>query len=269
MYNLKILKNTLFILGSLLIFQWGFSQYKIPEKPGFQTSVYDDEVKLLSASQKAALENKLIKYADTTTTQIVVAIISSTEGEDIDYLGAQWGQKWGIGQANEDNGVLIILAKDDRQVGISTGYGTEHLLTDAISKRIIQNVMIPEFKKGDYYTGLDRGTDVIFQVMQGEYKGTRQSNSEQFPPGKFIFLFFIFIVIIIILSKGRRNGGGGNRGNRSPGLDLMDIIILSNMGRGGYKGSSGGFGGFGGGTGGFGGGFGGGGFGGGGASGSW
>ena len=64
---------------------------------------------------------------------IVVAIINSTDGEDINYLGAQWGQAWGIGQANEDNGVLIILAKDDRKIAINTGYGVEHLLTDAMS----------------------------------------------------------------------------------------------------------------------------------------
>lgn len=261
--------NNVFLLISLLVFKIGFSQYKIPEKPELQTSVYDG-INLLSSSQKSSLENKLIKYADTTSTQIVVTIISSTNGEDINYLGAQWGQKWGIGQADKDNGILVLLAKDDRKVAISTGYGTEHLLTDALSKRIIENVIIPEFKKGDYYSGLDQGTDVIFQVMQGEYKGTR-TTSQELNLDKFIFPIILFIIILIVLSKGRRKGGGkGNGGGKSSGFDLMDIIILSNMGRGGYKGSSGG--GFGGGSfggGGFGGGFGGGGFGGGGASGGW
>ena len=139
------------LLFSLNLFSQG---YQIPEKPKFQTSVYD-YTGLLSANQKTSLENKLVRYSDSTSTQIVIAIISSTEGENIAYLGANWGEKWGIGQAKEDNGVLILLAKDDRKITIQAGKGTEHLLTDFQSKRIIERVIIPEFKKGDYYSGLN------------------------------------------------------------------------------------------------------------------
>lgn len=248
---------------------WG--QFVIPEKPEKQTSVYD-YINLLNASQKSALENKLIGYADSTSSQIVVAIISSTDGENINYLGAQWGQKWGIGQADKDNGVLVLLAKDDRRIAINTGYGVEGSLTDAMSKRIIETVIIPQFKQGDYYAGLDQGADAIFQVLTGEFKEERNfGNNEGFPFRAFL-PFVIFIVIIIILASRRNRGGrGNNRGGRGGrGLDIWDIIILSNMGRGGHRGSSGGgFGGGGFGSGGFGGGFGGGGFGGGGASGGW
>src|SRR5690606_340657 len=151
--------------------QNGFSQYKIPEKPSKiteQTSVYD-YYQLLSESEKNTLEQKLIKYSDTTSTQIVIAIIPSTQGENINYLGAQWGQKWGIGQEKEDNGVLILLARDDRRIAINTGYGVEHLLTDAMSRRIIENDIIPYFKQDDYYGGLNNGTDAIFKVLMGEY----------------------------------------------------------------------------------------------------
>ena len=253
----------------------GFAQYDIPEKPEFQTSVYDDDIKLLSASEKSNLEEKLIRYSDTTSTQIVVIIINSTKGEYINYLGAQWGEKWGIGDAEKDNGILILLAKDDRKINISTGKGVEHLLTDAMSKRIIDRDVIPYFKRNDYYGGLNRATDAIFEVMTGEYQGTRENNSTEFPNEVFIFLFIIFIIFIIAISKSRGGGKGGNRGNRSDSRSLLEAIILSNMGRGSYSGgsSSGGFGGgFGGsssGGGGFGGGFGGGSFGGGGASGGW
>jgi len=245
-----------------------FAQFDIPKKPDFQTSVYD-YINLLSSSEKSALEQKLIKYSDTTSTQIVVAIIGSTNGEDIDYLGAQWGHAWGIGQAKEDNGILILLAKDDRKIAISTGYGIEYLLTDALSKRIIERDIIPYFKQGDYYGGLNRGADAIFEVLKGEYKGTRKSNNDDGFPMGLIFLI-IFIIVLIVISKNSR--GGGNRGNRSGGFDIWDAIILSNMGRGNYRSGSGGFGGSSGGGfggGGFGGGFGGGGFGGGGASGGW
>jgi len=245
------------------------AQFKIPPKPEKQTSVYD-YYDLLSVSEKIYLEDKLVKYSDTTSTQIVIAIIASTQGEYINYLGAQWGEAWGIGQAKEDNGILILLAKDDRRIAINTGKGVEHLLTDAMSRRIIERDIIPYFKIDDYYGGLSRGTDAIFEVLQGEYKGSRQQDEAPFPIGFFVVLLFIFIILMIAISKSKHNGGGSGGQYRSSG-SLLDAIILSNMGRGTYRGrSSGGFGGgsFGG-SGGFGGGFGGGSFGGGGGPGGW
>lgn len=253
-----------------------YAQFEIPEQPKFQTSVYD-YINLLSTSEKNTLEQKLIKYSDTTSTQIVIAIINSTEGENITYLGATWGEKWEIGQEKEDNGILILLARNDRRIAINTGKGIEHLVTDAMSRRIIERDIIPFFKQNDYYGGLNRGVDAIFEVMTGEYQSTRKSNSDEFPFGVIIFLFIVFIVFLIAISKNRKGGGGRNGGNRKRDtvVDIIDTIILSNSGRGGYRRSSGGFGGFGGSSGGgfsgggFGGGFGGGSFGGGGASGGW
>ncbi|MGY0393199.1 TPM domain-containing protein [Bizionia sp. KMM 8389] len=268
------LKQLAFICMLLFLgTQTSLAQFNIPEIPKEETSVYD-YINLLSSSEKNALETKLIKYSDTTSTQIVVAIISSTNGENINYLGAQWGEKWGIGQKKEDNGVLILLARDDRKVAINTGYGVEHLLTDAMSKRIINNDIIPYFKQNDYPGGLNRGSEAIFEVLTGEYQGTRISDdADGFPVGILFPLFIIFLFIIMAISKNRKGGGNnGSGGGNSGGFSILDAIILSNMGRGGFGGSSGGFGsssggGFGGG--GFGGGFGGGGFGGGGASGGW
>lgn len=254
----------LFICSSIAC----YGQFTIPEKPSKANpdAVYDD-IGLLTTSQKQALEEKLIRYSDTTSTQIVIAIISSTKGDDIAMVGARWGQKWGIGQAKEDNGIIITLAKDDRMVDINTGYGIEYILSDRDAERIINRVMLPQFKNGNFYTGLDQATDVIFQTLQGNYKGTRQEDNTL--PIEPIAMFIIFIVLLIILSRGNRNGGGGT-GRRVAG-SLLDVIILSNMGRGGFGGGSswGGGGGSFGGGGGFGGGFGGGGFGGGGASGGW
>lgn len=264
---MKYLKASLLLLF-LFGFGLGFSQFQIPDKPSEQKGVYD-YISLLSPSQENNLGQKLKRYADSTSTQIVVVIIATTKGEEINYLGAQWGQKWGIGQGKEDNGILVILAKDDRKVAINTGYGVEGSLTDAMSKRIIEQVIIPEFKTGDYYSGLDRGTDAIFSVLNGEFKEDRNFNKNSFP-FESIFPFIILIVIIIILSNKNRRNGGGNGGKRSSGFDIWDAIILSNMGRGGHSSGGGSFGGGGfSGGGGFGGGFGGGGFGGGGASGGW
>jgi uncharacterized protein len=249
----------------------GQAQFEIPPKPaqGGQTSLYD-YIGLLAPAEKTNLEQKLIRYSDSTSTQIVIAIIASSEGEDLQYLGAQWGHAWGIGQEKEDNGILVLLARDDRRIAINTGYGVEEFLTDALSRRIIETVIIPEFKKGDYYAGLDRGVDAIFQVLTGQFQGTPRSSGGEFPFAA-LLPFIIFLVFMLILASRKNKGGGGNRGNRGRGPDLWDMIILSNMGRSSSRGGfgGGGFGGGGFGGGGFGGGFGGGGFGGGGASGGW
>ena len=245
------------------------AQFSIPPKPtkqSEQTSVYD-YINLLSPTQKKSLERKLIRYADTTSTQIVVAIIGTSNGDDLALVGAKWGQDWGIGQADEDNGILIILAKDDRKIDINTGYGIEYRISDRTAEQIINRIMIPQFKTGNYYAGLDQGADAIFQALSGEFKETRDFSKKRIDSSTIMFLIIIFIFIILLLrnrnNKGGRGGGGGG--------SLLDVIILSNMGRTGGFGSGGGsFGGSGSfGGGGFGGGFGGGGFGGGGASGGW
>lgn len=255
------------------------AQFDIPAVPKEQTSVHDD-ASVLTTSQKRNLEQKLIRYSDTTSTQIVVAIIRSTKGENIGLLAPKWAQKWGIGQAKEDNGVFILLAREDRKIWISPGYGVEDKLTAGITGEVIRNVIIPEFKRGDYYQGLNKGADAIFELLNGTYKGTRQANNaeEAFPSEAFIIMFIIFIFFILAISKNKGGGNNGGGGTRRSDTSILDAIILSNMGRGSYGGgrrSSGGVfgGGFGGGGsfggGGFGGGFGGGGFSGGGAGGSW
>lgn len=256
----------LFFFGYFFV-QNSFGQFDIPEKPKFQTSVYD-YIGLLSERQKQALENKLIKYSDTTSTQIVVGIIETAKGENIGILAPRWAHKWGIGQEKEDNGVFILLAKNDRKIWIAPGYGVEHKLTAGITGQLTRNVIIPEFKQGNFYGGLDKGADAIFQVLNGEYKGERKTEETGFDPSLLIFLIILVIFFILISRGNRNNKGGGYRNYRDQqrNRDIFETIILSNAGRGGFGG--GGI--FGGGSsGGFGGGFGGGGFSGGGAGGSW
>lgn len=259
-------KLKFFLIAFFFQVSFAFAQFEIPPIPKEQTSVYD-YANVLKSSEKAALEEKLIKYSDSTTTQIVVVTVESLKGEDVGVLATNWGHKWGIGQEKEDNGVFILVSKNDRMMSIRPGYGVEDKLIAAICGQIIDNIITPEFKAGSYYKGLDKGADAIFDVLKGKYKGTRKSDKGESNPGGLIFFIIIFVVLIIIISKNKNNRNGGNRGG---GLDLSDIIILSSLGRG--SGSGGGFGGFGGGSsggGGFGGGFGGGGFSGGGASGGW
>ena len=260
-------KNTSLFLKLLVCFlftQISFGQFTIPEKPELQTSVYD-YANVLSATEKSQLEEKLIKYSDSTTTQIVVITIESLKGEDIGILTPKWGQTWGIGgTAKNDNGVLILLAKAERKIWISAGYGLEDRLSAGIGGEITRNIIIPEFKAGSYYKGLDKGTDAIIDVFKGKYKGERKKNKEKGIP----ILPIIIIVVIILVLISRNKNNGGNSGNSSGGPSLLDIIILSSLGGGG-RGSGGFGGGSSGGGGGFGGGFGGGGFSGGGSGGDW
>ena len=260
--------STLVLVLSLI--QVTFAQFTIPKVPKVQTSVYD-YASILSASEKAALEQKLIQYSDSTSTQIVVITVETINGEDIGILTPKWAHEWKIGQAKEDNGVLILLANKERKIWISPGYGVEIKLTAGITGDIVREVIIPEFKTGDFYAGLDKGGDAIFEVLKGTYKASKTNDKEGGFPS-FIIIFIIFVILIIVISSKNKGGGNGGRGYRrdSTAADILETIILTRAGRGG--GFGGGFGGNSGGgfgSGGFGGGFGGGGFSGGGAGGGW
>lgn len=231
-----------------------------PEKPN---RLVNDYTQTLSGQQIEQLEQKLVAFDDSTSTQIAVVLINSLEGYDVSDYGVRLAESWGIGGAKNNNGVLVLVSLGDRKVTIQTGYGVEGALPDAIAKRIIEREIKPNFKAGDYFAGLDAGTDAIISYTKGEYindapkKGRKEGG---------LGIGFIIIMVIIIILAIKKGGGGseviGGRGSASP---FWWLLMGSQMGRG----NSGGFGGFSGGSGGGFGGFGGGSFGGGGASGSW
>lgn len=263
--NYKGVLKILLVFITFFSFLPAFAQFNIPKKPDFQTSVYD-YANLLSADEKTQLEEKLIRYSDSTSTQIIVATVTTINGEDIGILTPKWAQEWGIGQAKEDNGVFILVAQKERKIWISPGYGLEDRLTAGIGGEITRNIIVPEFKAGSYYNGLDKGADALFDVFKGKYKGERKQTKKgnKLP---ILPIIIIVIVLIIIISKNKNNGG--NSGNSGGGMSLTDIILLSSLGRSGGGFGGGGFGGGSSGGGGFGGGFGGGGFSGGGSGGGW
>src|SRR5690606_5536773 len=113
------------------------AQLDIAPKPEFQNSVYD-YAKILSDAEKSQLEQKLISYSDSTTTQIVVVTNPELKGEDIGLLAPRWAHTWGIGQAKEDNGVIILLAEKERKICISPGYGVEDRLTAGITGELVR-----------------------------------------------------------------------------------------------------------------------------------
>jgi uncharacterized protein len=237
-----------------------------PEKPN---QLVNDYTQTLSPEQINQLEQKLVAFNDSTSTQIAVVLIKSLEGYDVADYGVRLAEAWGIGGAKNNNGVLLLISLGDRKVTIQTGYGVEGALPDAITKRIIEREITPNFKTGDYFSGLDQGTNAIISYTKGEYKNDAPKKKARKSGSGIGFIFFMIIIILLAIKKG---GGGseviGGRGSASP---FWWLLMGSQLGRGnsgGFDGFSGGGGGFGGGGGGFG-GFGGGSFGGGGSSGSW
>lgn len=173
-------------------------------------SLVSDFADVLSDREEAYLENLLLDYADTTSTQIAIVTVGTTGGDNINLVTAEIAANWKIGQAGRDNGCLILLASEDREISIQNGYGLEPYLTDFTSKQIIENDILPFFKQGSYFKGLVSGSSAIFDVLNGTYegKGGRSSGSRS---GKKNFgkLLLLIIFLIIYLSRNSRGGGGG------------------------------------------------------------
>jgi uncharacterized protein len=210
---------------------------------------------------ESRLENILMAERDSTSNQISLLIINSLEGGSLEEYSLRVAEKWQPGQQDKDNGVLLLISIDDREVRIETGYGLEGSLTDAISSRIIRNEIAPRFRNGDYDGGVEAAVMAIINAIAGEYVNDEPVSQKRNPKGSPLTTIIIIIIIIILVSRNKRGGGG--RGGWSSGRGW--IGPLGGLG-GGAWGSRGGFGGGGFGGGSFGGG---GGFGGGGASGSW
>ena len=192
-------KQLIYVISILCFGAQLYAQYEIPQKPRDQKAVYQyKKGEILKPEQVKLLNQKLVKYADSTSTQIVIVAINSTDDEDILYLGAQWANKWGIGQEKQDNGIFILVAKGDRKISINTGYGVEEYLTDALSKRIINNTIRPAFKKGNYYNGLNKATDQIIAILDGNFD-TSELKKKDLTPWDFILWTFILVIPFIII----------------------------------------------------------------------
>jgi uncharacterized protein len=260
-------KKIIFICGFVLCAFTGFTQ-QLPAKP---STLVTDYTNTLSDGDKQQLENKLDAFDDSASTQISVLIMKSVGEYDINEYAQKVGRSWGIGQKGKNNGILVLVALGDRKVSIQTGYGVEDAVPDVITHEIIQNDLVPNFRSGNYYAGLDAATSDLMKYTKGEYKSGKKPQQGHNEGGSVFALIIIVIVILIIIFRGR--GGGGHiidsRGGASPFWWFLGGAMLG-RGSGGWGGFSGGDGGFGGGDsgGGFG-GFGGGDFGGGGSSGSW
>lgn len=254
----------LLVLLTTLTVSNGWSQ-NIPTRPS-PPKLVNDLVGLLSPDQAASLERKVDVFDDSTSVQIAVVIISSTNDyAPVDYA-VKLGRDWGVGNKGFNNGVVFLIAKDDRKVFIAPGYGMEGVLPDITCQSIIENEVTPDFKAGSFYDGIDKGIDAIIQASKGEYKAPAGYHKKSGGGGAIaLLIIFIVIMAIWIMTKGGGSGPGG--GYMSRRGYMGGPFFLGGMAGGLFGGGGGGSSG-GGGGGGFG-GFGGGSFGGGGAGGSW
>jgi uncharacterized protein len=285
-------------LVGIYITSLGQDLVHVPDISGYVT----DETGTLDQQEARTLETKLQNLEETKGSQIIILLIPSTYPEEIEQFGIRVADTLKIGREGIDDGVILIIAKDDRKVRIEVGYGLEGAIPDAYAKRIIEQIIIPDFRDGQYYSGIIHGVDALISLIDGEElplpsaRGGGEMADQQMP------VFFIFILIMIVILPVLKAIFGQKM--KTKGARVITFLVAFVLGwliinfvlglvmaffltffmslpsrgpgggsRGGYIGPFGGFGGGGsfGGSG-FGGGFGGGmggGFGGGGASGGW
>ncbi|MEW6440214.1 MAG: TPM domain-containing protein [bacterium] len=200
----------------------------------------NDRAGLLSERQRSTLESTLRAFEQKTTDQVVLLTVPSLEGEDIEGYSMRVAEQWKIGQKGKDNGVLFLVAVQDRNARIEVGYGLEGVLTDALSSRILRGIVLPAFKQGNYYAGIAGGLEAILQAIEGEFKAPEGQTGGQ---GRVRISGFLLLLLFLLLISSRLGrlmllGGflGGGMGGRSFGG-------RSGGGFGGFSGGGGGFGG--------------------------
>jgi uncharacterized protein len=264
MNNIK-LRSSIFLVPCSIFFLFcsfallAADNDRLPERPNPPTLVNNlskEFPDFLSASEQADLEQKLVRFSDSTSNQVVIVIVDDINDLDPEQYATAIGRKWGVGQKDKNNGIVILVkptgGQGQRKIFISIGKGLEGAIPDAIANRIVDQEIVPHFKTGDNYGGLNAATDVLMSLAKGEYnyKDYQKGNS-----GTTYLPIIIFVIILVILISSRRRAGGAYSIGRR-GMFYGAPFLGGGFGSG--SSSSGGFGGFGGGS-----------FGGGGAGGSW
>ncbi len=203
-----------------------------------------DDAGILDAATRTALTQKLAALEGRTTNQLVVVTLKSLQGTTVEDFGYQLGRRWGIGQKEKNNGVLLIVAPVERKVRFEVGYGLEGTLTDAATKLIIQNAILPRFRAGDFPGGISRGVDDVVALLTGNAPQSRQPAVSR-PPGStvnsdgwfFVVSLVLGIVLIVILVQVVR--GGGRRAGTRDGTNAAYVPWASQPSSGWSSGSGG------------------------------
>lgn len=205
----KISALFLSLFFALLFAQASFAQLSVPP---LDNKRVHDEAGVLSAQTIQNLESQLKLHQDSTGNQIAILIVNSLNGESIEEYSLRVAEQWKLGSANNDNGVLLFVAIDDRKMRIEVGQGLEGVLTDAISSQIIRNEMAPQFRQGDYDAGVLLATHAIVQAIAGEYTA-EENNGATTDMGigeRILTGLFIFGILGVFTFAGLRTKGGGS-----------------------------------------------------------
>lgn len=258
-----LLKNRFLLIFILLIFSVEISSQDIPD-PMIPNRLVNDFANVFSNAENRALEQKLLAYNDSTSTQIYIVTVSDLGGYSASDYSFRLGEEWEIGQKSRDNGAVILIkpkiGNSRGEAFIATGYGLESLINDAYAGRIVRNIMIPYFIDEDYFGGVNAATDVMIARLSGEYDALEEEG-EGFP---WVVVFIIIagiIVLLVVITGGSDQNLGGGSGSHTTTFPPIFFPPTSGRRGGGFGGGGFGGGGFGGGGGGR--------FGGGGAGGSW
>ena len=234
--------------------------YPQPQNPPM---LVNDFAHMLNAGEVQQLENKLVGFDRSTSSQISIVTVKDLGGQDVEEYAVEIFNRWGLGQKGKENGVLLLVSLDDHKAWITVGRGLQGVLTDGKAGLIFRNEIVPAFKEKQYYQGLSDASDAIIAVTKGEYTndGVR-SKAQHHVPLAAVIIGIIFIIFIIkMIGRGGGGSGGGNYisgggfGNFATGMLLGNLLGGGFGGRGGDSdggfgggGDGGGFGGFGGGS---------------------
>ena len=261
MYHLK----SIILFFSLIFLNICVTSQDIPEPPE-PPRLVNDYANFLKPEEILRLENKLVTFNNATSTQIVIVAVKSLSGYDKADFAFRLGEKWGVGQKGSDNAIVILIKpktkREKGEVFIAAGYGLESVVPDAIAKRIVENEIIPYFKQGNFYQGLDAATNTLISLTKGEFTAKQYAKSTKSSAKNYSYFGFLLIIIIIGIIGRFRRARQYSIGHNLPFWVAMSMLGSSMGSRSGsfgnFSSGAGSFGGFGGGS-----------FGGGGAGGSW
>lgn len=250
----------------LFLFVLGFSLFAdndgLPDRPSpprLVNNLSEEFPDFISKQEEQILEKKLVDFSKSTSNQIAIIIVDDLNGMDAAQYATAIGRKWAVGQKEMNNGIVILVkptgGAGQRKVYIAVGYGLEGAIPDAIANRIVEQEMLPRFKSGDNYAGLNTATEVLMSLAKGEYNYKDYLKSQKDNTWLPFVLIFIVLLLFFVFNS-RRSAYSITRNGTNVGAPFL----FGGFGRGfgGGSSSGGGFGGFGGGS-----------FGGGGAGGSW
>ncbi|MCZ6704315.1 MAG: TPM domain-containing protein, partial [Bacteroidetes bacterium] len=224
---IRLLRMLTVLVGFLLVSSSALAQrIQVIEPTGQWVT---DRGDFFSSTEERTLTHKLSTYADTTSTQIIVVTLPDLGGYEAAEYAVQLGRDWGVGQQGQDNGLVILLSKRDRQVFIATGYGLEGAVTDALAGDIVRNVMLPHFRQGAFFEGVSTAIDFLIMGAAGEFDRLAESDEERIPATVLFNIFLVMVFVLYSIVANKRRGGGKGGKKYTHGNSILPILFWSSL----------------------------------------